>query len=167
MENLDLRATEEIKVFTDGSFMKTKMGELCGYGINFPNKEYPNVGRPFKHMPMTNQRAELYAIYKAIKTIIESGSKSKIMIYTDSEYSIKSLTEWAPNWEKNNWKNSQKKDVMNQDIIKPIYNYLKKRPGRINFKHVRSHTGKLDWESINNESADQLATNGAKKLLNK
>lgn len=154
--------TDEIKVFTDGSFIKTKYGDLCGYGIYFPNGELKNISRKFIHLPCTNQRAELYAIYKAIKVIITKlkGTK-KIHIYSDSEYSIKSLSEWCNNWEKNNWINSKKEPVMNQDIIKPIYNYMKKYPNKIKFTHVRSHTGKQDFESRSNDIADKLATNGA------
>jgi ribonuclease HI len=157
----------EIKVFTDGSFKKMSIGVACGYGVYFPNNELPNIGRAFKHTPLTNQRAELYAIYKAIRVIIKSSIKwDFIHIYTDSEYSIKSLTEWVKNWEKNNWKNSKGDDVLNQDIIKPIYKILKKYKNKIIFTHVRSHTGATNFESISNDMADKLANEGAFKSLN-
>ena len=156
-----------IKIFTDGSFKKLKNNKiLCGYGIYFPNGELDNVSRPFIHEPLTNQRAELYAILKALRNIEKNKVQfDTIMIYTDSEYSIKSLTEWYKSWEKNNWKNAKGQAVMNQDIIRPLIKILKSNTGKIKFQHVNSHTGKQDFESLSNEMADKLANEGAMKTI--
>ncbi len=156
-----------IKIFTDGSFKKLKNNKiLCGYGIYFPNGELDNVSRPFIHEPLTNQRAELYAILKALRNIEKNKLQfDTIMIYTDSEYSIKSLTEWYKSWEKNNWKNAKGQAVMNQDIIRPLIKILKSNTGKIKFQHVNSHTGKQDFESLSNEMADKLANEGAMKTI--
>ena len=54
---------------------------------------------------------------------------------------------------------------MNQDIIRPIINILKDNLGKIKFKHVNSHTGKQDFESLSNEMADKLANEGAMKTI--
>jgi ribonuclease HI len=151
-----------IEVYTDGSFMK-RNGVKCGYGVYFPGKELKNISKKFKKKPLTNQRAELYAILKALKVINEKLFFNEIHIYTDSEYSIKSLTEWIKGWKKNNWKSSKGKDVLNQDIIKKIDKILQKYPRQIKFTHVRSHTGKQDRHSLGNEEADKLAVNGALK----
>ena len=58
-----------ITVFTDGSCIKTSNKILCGYGVYFPNNELKNISKKFTIEPLTNQRTELYAIYKAIKKI--------------------------------------------------------------------------------------------------
>ena len=87
----------------------------------------------------------------------------KLDIYTDSEYSIKSLTVWINNWKKNDWKSANKKPVANQDIIKKIDEYLQKYKGKIFLHHIRSHTGKKDYLSLGNEMADKLATQGSMK----
>jgi len=55
-----------IKVFTDWSYTKNKTSVKCGYGIYFPNNELANISKKFNKPPITNNRAELYAIYKAI-----------------------------------------------------------------------------------------------------
>lgn len=156
-----------IKIFTDGSFKKLKNKKiLCGYGIYFPNGELENVARPFIHEPLTNQRAELYAILKALRNIEKNKVQfDTIMIYTDSEYSIKSVTEWYKSWEKNNWKNAKGQAVMNQDIIRPLIKILKSNSGKIKFQHVNSHTGKQDFESLSNEMADKFANEGAMKSI--
>jgi ribonuclease HI len=155
----------KIKVFTDGSYKKLKnKKELCGYGIFFPNGELPNVSRPFIHSPLTNQRAELYAILKTLRNIKKNKlTYEEIIIYTDSEYSIKSLTVWYKNWELNKWKNSKGEKVMNQDIIRPTIKLLKDM--NVKFQHVNSHTGKQDFESLSNEMADKLANEGAYKTI--
>jgi ribonuclease HI len=157
--------SREIIVFTDGSCIKNKLNHnnLCGYGIHYPNGEFPDHSAKFTDTPLTNQRTELYAIYKAIENIHNSDKNLDIKIYSDSEYSIKSLTIWIHNWKKNNWIGSTGKPVMNQDIIEKIDNLIKEHNGKIKFQHVKSHTGKLDFESIHNDIADKLATSGARK----
>ena len=160
----------QIKIFTDGSFVKAT--KACGYGVLFPNREYENISKPFTIEPKTNQRAELYAIYSGIKTVYkdlkkrnETNETNKVIItiYTDSEYSIKSLTVWIINWKKNNWKATTGKDVLNQDLIIKLDKLIEKfksKFGLIKFIHVRSHTGRKDFESINNDLVDVLAKRG-------
>lgn len=155
---------DEIKMFTDGSCMKNGLFNKCGYGVYFPDKEVSNISKPFVHEPLTNQRSELYAIYKGIKRVKKHCTFNKLIIYSDSEYSIKSLTEWITNWKKNGWKTANKKPVLNVDIIKKIDRYMQKYEGKIIFHHVKSHTGKLDALSIGNDKADELAKAGANKL---
>lgn len=159
-ENKDIKDIKDIVVYTDGSCMKHKK---CGYGIYFPNKELKNMSRSFTKEPFTNQRAELYAIYKALNKITKKLKFKNIYVYSDSEYSIKSITIWIKNWKKNDWKTSNNKLVMNQDIIKKIDKIMEKYKGRIIFTHVYSHTGKTDEHSLGNAKADELATKGAQK----
>jgi ribonuclease HI len=157
-----MSTSNTIQIFTDGSYVKKT--NYCGYGVLFPNEEFKNMSKIFTHTPLTNQRAELYAIYKGIKVVNKKDNKLNIKIYTDSEYSIKSLTIWIKGWKNNNWKSSTGKDVMNQDLIKKLDDLIQSHLGKIEFKHVRSHTGKKDFESINNDKVDNLAKN-AKKIL--
>ncbi len=151
----------KIIVFTDGSFIK--IGKKCGYGVLFPNKEFKNISRKFTHEPLTNQRAELYAIYKAIQRVNNTDTNLPIKIFSDSEYSIKSLTIWIKTWKKNNWKSSTGESVKNQDIIKDIDELITAHNGLIEFQHVRAHTGKQDPDSKNNDIVDKLAKDGAFK----
>jgi len=152
---------KKIVVFTDGSCMKKKDGIKCGYGVYFPNGEFDNISKKFTDNP-TNQRAELYAILKALKTIKKNLQDIiyNIIIYTDSKYSIQSLTQWIIEWKKNNWKTSSGKDVMNQDIIKKIDKITEKYGGKIDYIHVFSHTKKKDFYSVSNDIADKLAKAG-------
>lgn len=153
---------QEIIVFTDGSYIKNYKGsEKSGYGVYFPNSELPNISRPFIHYPLTNQRAELYAIFKALYYIKNNLKVNKIKLYTDSEYSIKSLTIWIKNWKLNEWKTVNGKPVKNLDIIKNIDKMLSKLQSKVEFIHVKSHTGKTDNFSKWNDEVDKLARKGA------
>lgn len=152
-----------IEVYTDGSCVKTHDGPQCGYGVYFPNGELKNISKPFTKAPLTNQRAELYAIYKALKKIVSKLEFNEIILYTDSMYSIDCVTKWVKKWVKNGWIGYNKKPVKNVDIIKKIYKILQQYPSQIHFRHVRSHTGKSDEHSINNDIADRLANEGREK----
>ena len=152
-----------IRVYTDGSLKKTYNGIKCGYGIYFPDGELNNVAAPFTVGEITNNRAELHAIHQAIIRVAKNYSFDSIYIYTDSEYSKKSLTEWIIKWKKNNWKNSTGKPVENQDIIKKIDKYMEKFQNKIFINWIPAHTGNKDEHSINNDMADKLANKGAEK----
>jgi ribonuclease HI len=161
-KHVSRKIIDNINVYTDGSCMKKKDGMKCGYGVYFSGGELKNMSKPFVHEPLTNQRSELYAIYKALRVITKSFKFNTIHIYTDSEYSLKSLTVWINAWKKNNWKTAGKKEVLNQDIIKMIDDkILSKYKDKIIFTHVKAHTGKSDIHSLGNEQADKLATSGA------
>ena len=67
---------------------------------------------------------------------------------------------WIKSWKKNNWKKSDKKVVLNQDIIKKIDKILQKYPNKIKFIKVKGHSG-----DHGNDMADDLAKKGAMKLL--
>ena len=44
----------------------------------------------------------------------------KLKIFTDSTYVKDGITVWINNWEKNNWKTSDKKNVKNVDLWKKL-----------------------------------------------
>jgi len=149
---------KNINVFTDGSCTANgKNNAKAGIGIHFPDKDLDDISEPFILKPITNQRAELYAIKTAIDKVINNFEFDKLTIYSDSLYSIKCLSVWMNKWEKNNWKTANRKPVKNIDIIMPLNNILKKYKEKIVFKHVKAHTKKEDYESLCNAIADKLA----------
>lgn len=151
----------EINVFTDGSHIKSGHN-LVGCGIHFQDNVLPDMSIKFTIKPLTHQRAELYAIYIAIMSILEKNIVfRRINIYSDSEYSVKSLNVWINNWKMNNWKDSKGKPVKNQDLIKLIHNILIEYGAMINIVHIYAHTGGTDQLSIGNNIADRLAKEGA------
>tara|TARA_Y100000991_G_C21915642_1_gene324233 strand:+ start:244 stop:936 length:693 start_codon:yes stop_codon:yes gene_type:complete len=152
-----------INVFTDGSRILKDNNFYGGYGIYFGDNDERNKGEPYTDGEITNNRAELFAILESLNILKkEIEEKKNINIFTDSEYSLKSVTEWYKKWEKENWKDKDGNVRKNIDYIIPISSILKNNKN-INIKHIYSHTGKKDYISIGNGKADNLAVNGAKK----
>ena len=153
----------KITVFTDGACSGNgSSNALGGIGIYHPDKELTDVSEPFFLRPITNQRAELYAIYYALDRIQYFIPQVKeILVVSDSNYSIQTLTKWRFN---NNGK-IQTGKAMNMDIINPLIDMLDKtlEDVKVKFKHVNSHTGKKDVYSLGNDMADKLATRGKDK----
>ena len=140
MEKLDT-SEKVINVFTDGSLVRKDGKVYCGYGIYFPSNEYKPISRKFTHEPITNNRAELYAILKTIiicniinlKRIKEKIQPAHtIKIYSDSEYSVKTFNEWLPKWLKSG------KEYLNQDIINEIKDHLDNATFKVKF--IFAHT---------------------------
>jgi len=156
-----------IHIYTDGSLVKKDGKIYCGYGIYFPNGEYKSISRNFTHNPITNNRAELYAIHKSIiisnivnlERIKNSQEEiTQINIYSDSEYSVKTFNIWLSKWKKTN------KPYLNSDIINEIDEQIQVSPFKVNIIHIRAHTGKTDIHSIANDVVDKLAKKGAFRL---
>lgn len=153
-----------LEIYTDGSYIKKGSNIYCGYGIYFPNHEYKSISRKFTHEPITNNRAELYAILKSIiianiinlERIKNRQEEIKLVnIYSDSEYSVKTFNVWLPGWKKG------KKEYKNPDIINEIEEHISMAPFKVVLTHVRAHTGKKDIQSISNDIVDELAKKGA------
>ena len=60
----------------------------------------------------TNNRMELLAAINALKTLKQS---CKIVIYTDSQYVQKGISEWLTGWNNRNWKKPDTKPVKTAD----------------------------------------------------
>ncbi len=100
----------------------------------------------------TNNKEELKAILYALLKYGTTGDLDTPTVYSDSAYSVNTLTNWMFSWQKKGWLKSDNKTPENLDLIKPFYNYWQKGY-RINLKKVVGHAGNK-W----NEMADQLAT---------
>lgn len=110
---------------------------------------------------VTNNQMELTATIESLNYIInntEVFSKfgKDVEIYTDSQYVVKGMNEWRSGWIRNNWKNSQKKEVMNKELWQKLIlldDGLHKIGVRHMYKYVKGHSG-----DVGNERADELAT---------
>lgn len=102
----------------------------------------------------TNNRMELTAVIEALKSL---KRECEIDLYTDSKYVKDGITEWLYNWKKNNWKNSQKKDVLNKELWQELDILQSKH--KINWYWVKGHA-----DSELNNRADELARMGIKKI---
>ena len=133
-----------VEIFTDGACSGNP--GVGGYGaiLRYRDKTKEISGY---HSDTTNNRMEMMAVIEALKQIRKS---CRITIMSDSNYVIKGMTEWLPSWIKKNWKNSQKRPVLNQDLWKKLITLTK--PHQIEWKWIKGHKGHKE-----NERCDNLA----------
>ena len=143
---LDKPWSKKLMMFTDGSAIENgKKDCKAAWAVFFATNDNRNISGKITENP-SNQCAELYAIYQGLKKVFMEAPKDsqtkKLVVYTDSMYSIKCVNTWVKTWEKNNWKTTAGKDVKHSEIIKKIKKYenkLDKRGIKVQFEHVFSH----------------------------
>ncbi|XP_010218802.1 PREDICTED: ribonuclease H1 [Tinamus guttatus] len=103
----------------------------------------------------TNQRAEIHAACKAIEQA-KSQNIKKLIIYTDSKFTINGITSWVDNWKTNGWRTSSGGSVINKEDFERLDSLSKDI--EIQWMHIPGHAG-----FRGNEEADRLAREGASK----
>jgi ribonuclease HI len=104
----------------------------------------------------TNNRMEMQAAIAALQFFAESRQTSPCVLYTDSEYLIKGITQWVKGWKKKGWKTAAGKAVLNQDLWEMLDNLDRQVQSQtkspVSWQHVRGHSG-----DIGNERCDTIA----------
>lgn len=143
----------DILLFTDGSCVKNTKASY-GYLILYKESSSTTYLELELYEELlenkTNNRAELLGMLKGLQKVLEFNINS-IKIYSDSIYTIKSITEWIKNWKKNGWKTANKQPVKNDDLIKAIdiyYNQLLSKCNNVIIEHVYSHKKEPNKESL-------------------
>ena len=96
----------------------------------------------------TNQRMELSAAVEGLAAISE---RRRVHLYSDSAYIVNCFLEgWWERWEKNGWRNSQKRPVANRDLWDRILHGARRHD--VVWHKVAGHAG-----DPLNERADLLA----------
>ena len=140
----------KFKIYTDGACSGNPGPGGWGAVIFDEENNQKNISGNDKNT--TNNRMELLAAIMALKKI---KSNSDVVIYTDSIYVKNGITEWMVKWEKNGWKNANKKPVKNKDLWLKLNVLCKK--SNVYWKWVKGHsTNKY------NNLADELATRAIK-----
>lgn len=147
-----------IVVYTDGSSLGNgRAGAVAGVGVYFGPRDHRNVSEALRGDRQTNQRAELTAVARALDHIAIDRAAE---IVTDSNYSIKCLTEWCNKWMQNNWRNAAGKPVENRDLIEPIVARIRERNlcrAETKFRWIKGHAN-----DAGNVAADELAVLGSR-----
>ncbi len=97
----------------------------------------------------TNNRMELTAVIEAFKALKKEGQQ--VEVFTDSSYVAQCFRQkWYVNWERNGWKNSQKKAVENQELWEELLSLVRKH--QVSFFRVKGHVNleseKTDFNSL-------------------
>lgn len=95
----------------------------------------------------TNNRMEMIAVIEALRAL---KKRSRVELYTDSQYVKQGIEDWLKGWKAKGWKTASKKPVKNQDLWMEIDDLVGQHD--ISFHWVRGHDGHPE-----NERADALA----------
>ena len=98
----------------------------------------------------TNNRMELTAVIRALESV---APRSRVRVYTDSQYVEKGISAWIHDWKRRGWRTADKKPVKNVDLWMRLDELA--RGHEVEWHWVRGHAGHPE-----NERADALANRG-------
>ncbi|MEM6752966.1 MAG: ribonuclease HI [Cyanobacteria bacterium P01_C01_bin.38] len=134
-------------IYTDGACTGNPGPGGWGVVVYFDDGSVHELGDASKKT--TNNRMEMQAAIAALEFLQSSGQNKPITLYTDSEYLINCVTKWVKGWKRKDWKKSDGKPVLNQDLLQILDNLNNQQ---IKWQHVRGHAG-----NIGNERCDTIA----------
>ncbi|KAF6105962.1 hypothetical protein HJG60_016412 [Phyllostomus discolor] len=146
---------EHVVVYTDGCCSRNgRRRARAGIGVYWGPGHPLNVG---VRLPgrQTNQRAEIHAACRALEQARAQGI-DKLVLHTDSMFTINGITSWLPGWKENGWRTSAGKEVINREDFVELDRLVQGMD--IRWVHVPGHSG-----LVGNEEADRLAREGAKQ----
>ena len=150
----------KITIYTDGA-AKGNPGRagwgavILNYELGITNYKTIEIGGGVEHA--TNNQMELTAPIEALKFVKKNLMSrlnldmGQIEIVSDSKYVILGITEWIFNWQKNNWRNANKKPVLNRELWEELYALSKEFSPK--WTHIKGHN-----EDKYNDRADLIAT---------
>ena len=148
-------SNQPIVLYVDGA-CKGNPG-LGGWGVYI---EHPD-GRTEEHCggdkQTTNNRMELTA---ALQGLIQTQGAASILVWTDSSYVQKGISEWIHGWKKKNWRKADGSAVLNADLWQQLDQAAQGR--QIDWRWIKGHAG-----HAGNEKADQLANLGTTRSMSK
>lgn len=104
----------------------------------------------------TNNRMEMFAIIQGLSTLKQ---KCKVTVYSDSAYCVEAFNKkWIENWQKNNWRTADKKEVKNKDLWCDLL--YKTAAHEVSFVKVKGHSD----NELNNR-CDELARTAIVELI--
>ena len=83
---------------------------------------------------------------------------SPATIRTDSQYAVKGVNEWLPNWKRNGWRNAQRKPVANEAISKAIDAKVLALDPKPALAWIKGHAGDR-WNTV----VDRLAVEASQR----
>ena len=137
-----------VEIFTDGACSGNP--GAGGWGVILRHKDIEKE-LSGGAADTTNNRMELTAVIEALKAL---KTVCNITLYTDSKYVMNGINEWLPNWKRNNWKTSNKKnDVKNVDLWIKLDELIK--PHEIRWVWVKGHNGHPENERVDSLAREQ------------
>lgn len=151
--------TPRMEIFTDGCCLDNGGDQArAGVGVYFDKGDVRNISQPLSVPPHTNNRAEYEAALLALQWVLRNHERD-VKIWSDSRLLVSTYNLWMATWEKNDWKKSDGKEVMNLDLVRQlaaVKAQLLEKGISVQVEWCKGHA-----KNIGNEGADALAKAGA------
>jgi len=159
----------EYMVYTDGSCPQNVTGGPGGWAAVFVKGYHDPLNPPayseslIHHIESgyeelsTNNRMEIGGVLAAVHGFC-LPTYSKLIICSDSQYTINGFSTWVHGWPAKDWR-SGKNPVKNRDLWETALEALKAHHHDVRFVWVRGHAG-----HVFNELADKVAGESARSL---
>jgi ribonuclease HI len=143
---------EDVTIYTDGACSGNP--GPGGWGAILMYKDYKKEISGGKK-DTTNNVMELTAVIEALKLL---KFPCNVKLYSDSAYVVNAfIQKWVINWQKNNWKTSDKKDVKNKELWQELIELTNIH--HIEFIKVKGHS-----DNEYNNRCDEMARNAIMSL---
>lgn len=146
--------TDVVELYADGACSGNPGPGGWGALLRFKAQEKELSGA---EPETTNNRMEMTAVLMGLKSLKRG---CRVLVVSDSQYVVRGIQEWLPNWRRNGFRTAAKKPVANEDL----WRALDAEVGRhqVEWQWVRGHDGHPE-----NERVDQLARSAIDTLRGK
>jgi len=144
----------EVEIYTDGA-CRGNPGP-GGWGVLL------RAGRREKELwgaepETTNNRMELRAVIEGLAAL---KRRSRVRVYTDSQYVQKGISEWIHDWKRRGWRTAARQPVKNEELWRALDELAHLH--EVEWHWVKGHAGHPE-----NERADALANRAIDELHQK
>jgi len=140
-------------IFTDGAAEGNPgPGGYCAI-VRIPGRPDRELSGSSIHT--TNNKMELLAAIAGLRAVVDAGIGA-VTVNSDSEYLVKGMNEWLPEWDRRGWKTTTGQPVKNQDLWQQLASLSRGR--HVEWHWVKGHAGHPE-----NERCDDVATAAARR----
>ena len=145
----------KVTIYTDGSARGNPDGP-GGYGVILqyidPKGVLHERLKSAGYKKTTNNRMELMGVIAGLEALTKPCD---VEVISDSKYVTEAFNQnWIDNWQRNGWRKSDKKPVLNVDLWKRLLDA--KRQHNVTFTWVKGHA-----DHTENERCDKMAVAAA------
>ena len=141
----------ETEIWTDGACSGNP--GPGGWAAIIVPPDGPEIERSGGDPDTTNNRMEYTAALEGLRALPDG---TDVVIVTDSQLMLNSMTQWIEGWKRKGWKTAGNKPVKNQDLVMALDEEIGRH--NVRWHWVRGHeTGGAHAHKALNDRADRLA----------
>jgi ribonuclease HI len=101
----------------------------------------------------TNNRMEMMGVIAGLESL---RKRSRVKVFTDSQYVWRGAKDWLPGWKSRGWLGSARKPIANVDLWKRIDQIMSAH--QIEWFWVRGHSGHVENERVDYAAREAIKT---------